>query len=44
MSKVRPIAFFQESFALKEQTGDVQGKAATLWWLGHIAEQQGNIQ
>ncbi|HYX13128.1 MAG TPA: tetratricopeptide repeat protein, partial [Nostoc sp.] len=27
---------------LKEQIGNVQGKAMTLWWLGHIAEQQGN--
>ncbi|WP_375515535.1 tetratricopeptide repeat protein, partial [uncultured Nostoc sp.] len=25
-----------------EQIGDVQTKAATLCWLGHIAEQQGN--
>ncbi|WP_258003757.1 tetratricopeptide repeat protein [Fischerella thermalis] len=36
------IALFQQSLALCEQIGNVQGKAMTLWWLGHIAEQQGN--
>lgn len=36
------IALFQQSLALKEQIADVQGKAMTLWWLGHIAEQQGD--
>ncbi|OKH14297.1 hypothetical protein NIES592_09475 [Fischerella major NIES-592] len=36
------IALYQQSLALFEQIGDVQGKAMTLWWLGHIAEQQGD--
>ncbi len=36
------IALFQQVLALNEQTGNVQGKAMTLWWLGHIAEQQGD--
>ncbi|MEH1864771.1 MAG: hypothetical protein V7K69_07135 [Nostoc sp.] len=26
---------------IKERIGNVQGKAMTLWWLGHLAEQQG---
>ncbi|MCC5601177.1 MerR family DNA-binding transcriptional regulator [Nostoc favosum] len=24
-----------------ERIGDVQSKAMTLWWLGHLTEQQG---
>jgi hypothetical protein len=28
------IALFQQFLALKEQIGDVQGKAVTLSWLG----------
>ncbi|MEH2113824.1 tetratricopeptide repeat protein, partial [Nostoc sp.] len=36
------IALYQQSLAITEQIGNVQTKAATLWWLGHIAEQQGN--
>ncbi|MHC5778292.1 tetratricopeptide repeat protein [Nostoc sp.] len=26
---------------MDKSIGDVQGKAMTLWWLGHLAEQQG---
>ncbi|MHC5826018.1 MAG: hypothetical protein ACYT04_61745, partial [Nostoc sp.] len=33
------IALYQQSLALNEQIGNVQDKAMTLWWLGHIAEQ-----
>ncbi len=36
------IALYQQSLAINEQIGNVQTKAMTLWWLGHIAEQQGN--
>ncbi|MBG1269872.1 tetratricopeptide repeat protein, partial [Nostoc sp. WHI] len=35
-------ALYQQSLALNEQIGDVPTKAITLWWLGHIAEQQSN--
>ena len=36
------IALFQQSLEIKERIGDAQDKAMTLWWLGHIAEQQGD--
>jgi tetratricopeptide (TPR) repeat protein len=36
------IALYQQSLAINEQIGNVQGKANTLWGLGYIAEQQGN--
>jgi hypothetical protein len=35
------IALFQQSLQITESIGNVQGKAMTLWWLGHIAKQQG---
>jgi hypothetical protein len=35
------IALFQQSLQLNESIRDVQGKAMTLWCLGHIAKQQG---
>jgi tetratricopeptide (TPR) repeat protein len=35
------IALFNQSLEINERIGDVQGKANTLWWLGHLAEQQG---
>jgi hypothetical protein len=34
------IALFQQSLQITESIGDVQGKAMTLWCLGHIAKQQ----
>jgi hypothetical protein len=34
------IALFQH-LQISESIGDVQGKAMTLWCLGHIAKQQG---
>jgi tetratricopeptide (TPR) repeat protein len=36
------IALYQQSLALNEQIGNVQGKAMTLWKMGHIVKQQGN--
>ena len=35
------IALYQQSLQISESIGDVQGKAMTLWCLGHIAKQQG---
>ncbi|BAT56347.1 TPR repeat-containing protein [Nostoc sp. NIES-3756] len=35
------IALFNKSLEIKESIGDVRGKAMTLWWLGDLAEQQG---
>ncbi|MCC5628588.1 tetratricopeptide repeat protein [Nostoc sphaeroides CHAB 2801] len=35
------IALFNQSLEIFESIGDVQGKAMTLWWLGYLAEQQG---
>jgi tetratricopeptide (TPR) repeat protein len=36
------IAIFEQSLALTKQISDVEGEAQTLWWLGNIAEQQGD--
>jgi len=36
------IALYQQSLAITEQIGDVKTKAMTLWWLGGIAELQGD--
>ncbi len=36
------IALYQQSLAINEQIGAVQGQAMTLGWLGGMAEQQGN--
>ncbi|NDJ20861.1 tetratricopeptide repeat protein [Nostoc sp. B(2019)] len=35
------IALYNQSLEINERIGNVQGKAMTLWWLGHLAEQQG---
>jgi tetratricopeptide (TPR) repeat protein len=37
------IALYQQSLEITESIGNVQGKAITLWWLGHIAKQQGDF-
>ncbi|WP_244142056.1 tetratricopeptide repeat protein [aff. Roholtiella sp. LEGE 12411] len=34
-------ALYNQSLSITERIGNVQGKAMTLWWLGHLAEQQG---
>ncbi|MEH1897069.1 MAG: tetratricopeptide repeat protein [Nostoc sp.] len=35
------IALFNQSLEINERIGNVQGKAMALWWLGDLAEQQG---
>ncbi|WP_392481054.1 tetratricopeptide repeat protein [Nostoc sp. C110] len=35
------IALFNQSLEITERIGDVQTKAINLWWLGGLAEQQG---
>ncbi|MCF2145503.1 tetratricopeptide repeat protein [Desmonostoc muscorum LEGE 12446] len=35
------IALFNQSLEINERVGNAKGKANTLWWLGHLAEQQG---
>ncbi|MBE9007219.1 tetratricopeptide repeat protein [Fortiea sp. LEGE XX443] len=35
------IALFNQSLEITQRIGDVQTQAMTLWWLGNLAEQQG---
>ncbi|MCC5624219.1 tetratricopeptide repeat protein [Nostoc sp. CHAB 5715] len=37
----KAIALYNQSLEITERIGNVQGKAMTLWWLGHLVEQQG---
>ncbi|MEH2328763.1 tetratricopeptide repeat protein [Nostoc sp.] len=34
------IALYNQSLEITQRIGNVQGKAMTLCWLGHLAEQQ----
>ncbi len=36
------IALYNQSLEIEERIGNVQGKVMTLWWLGGLAEQQGD--
>ncbi|WP_257798644.1 tetratricopeptide repeat protein [Nostoc edaphicum] len=35
------MALYNQVLEIDERIGNVQGKAITLWRLGHLAEQQG---
>ncbi|WP_104905965.1 tetratricopeptide repeat protein [Nostoc sp. 'Lobaria pulmonaria (5183) cyanobiont'] len=35
------IILYNQSLEINERIGNIQGKAITLCWLGHLAEQQG---
>ncbi len=37
----KAIALFNQSLEITQRIGDVRTQAMTLWWLGHLAEQQG---
>ena len=35
------IALYNQSLEITQRIGNVPTQAMTLWWLGHLAEQQG---